>query len=306
MSLDQTLLKSLFLALSRFACVLPRAIAMKLGTLFADLIYNLYLLTPHRQHIYRNIDLTLPELSDREKWRLSRTHIRRLTRSIVDLMRFPVLTPEVEREILTIQGAEHFQAAYEKGRGVILVSAHYGCWELLGAAIARLGSRLHVLVQRPTTPAFDELFNEYRQLVHVQTHYNTNVMSLRHVFRALKAGEVTGFLIDQHGESEDMFGMFFGKRVSVPGGPAFFSLKSGAPIVPVFIRRLPDDRHLVRFHPALEVIDSSIDAGETEKEKQSQIAQNLTQQAYDLIEQVIRENPDDWLWTYNRWDKLKV
>jgi KDO2-lipid IV(A) lauroyltransferase len=292
------LLKITIISLSKISSLFPRKLSLFIGQLFAKFIYAIYRLSSYKNHISNNIKSTLP-ISDAGAKKMAKRHIIKLTKNLVDLFRFKVLTEDNFDKIVLIKNPEFFQEAVNEKKGVILVSAHYGCWELIGAAISlKFKNVLNVLVQKPSNPVFDELFIQFREKAGTITHYNnSSVLALRPLFRALENKECLGFLIDQHGESEDTFGEFFGKVVSIPSGPALFAYKTGAPIVPVFIRRTKDDRHEIIFYPVIHINSSGDKEAEVHK---------VSRGIYKIIENTIKEKPDEWLWIYERWNKLSL
>jgi KDO2-lipid IV(A) lauroyltransferase len=296
-TVSNKLLKIIIGILNKLSSFFPRGFSLFLGGLFGRFIYSLASLTPYRSYIAKNIKITLP-LSESGAKLVARKHVISLTKNIVDFLRFDSINSEYLEKIITIKNQQFFQEALDENKGVILVSAHYGCWELIGAALSlNLKAVVNVMVQKPTNPLFDELFFNYRERVGVKTHYNNgSVSSLRPLFRALENNECLGFLIDQHGESEDAFGFFFGKVVSIPSGPAHFAYKTGAPIVPVFIRRTSDNKHEIIFYPA-------VHARQGDKELE---IHRVSQELYKVVEKTIKEKPDEWLWIYDRWNKLSL
>lgn len=290
-------LKIVIIFLNKLSSFFPRRISLFFGGLFGRFIYALARLTPYRNYIAKNIKITLP-LSEFGAKIVAKKHVISLAKNLVDFLRFDSINVEYLDKIITLKNPEFFQEAINEDKGVILVSAHYGYWELIGAALSlKLKAKINVLVQKPGNPLFDELFYNYREKVGVKTHYNnSNVASIRPLFRALENKECLGFLIDQHGESEDAFGSFFGKIVSIPSGPAHFAYKTGAPIVPVFIRRTNDDKHEIFFYPAI-----NTKTGDKELE-----IHRVSQALYKIIEKVIKEKPEEWLWIYDRWNKLSL
>lgn len=271
------------------AMALPRSVALKLGVAFADAVYALYRLTPYRDFIFGNIRKAYAEqLSPREAHRLARIHLRNVLKAIVELMRFGVIARDGLENLVSWQGKEHLDRVREEGRGVIFASAHFGNWELMGAALANTGVPLHVIVQVPSKDAFGQLFIEARALVGAKTYANQGPASLRPVLRALKRGEALGMLIDQHGEAQEAFATLYGRPVSVPMGAFFFAEKTGAAILPMFCVRTPDDRHVIHVEPEL------VPTGN---------AQEDARRLYEILERYLREYPEMWLWAHNRWER---
>lgn len=287
LSNQPSLLKTFFHRLSDIVSILPRQLSLSIASGLAGGIYRIYRLSVYKEFIHQTIQVALPEIDAQG---LARTHLRLLLCSIIDVLRFQRfkqashLPPEV-----SLQGWGHYLAAHKQGRGVILVSAHFGCWELIPAVVALQGFPTTVLVQKPSQDDFDALFRFFRDCAGVKTCNNDSLAGLRPILRALRAGETVGLVVDQHGESERLIGHFFGQTVSLPEGPAFLARRHQSPIIPVLVR-WQGDQHIVSFFPALEASDHPDDL-------------DLMQTIYDWLEEQIRAHPENWLWTYNRWDK---
>ena len=280
-----------FSALSALLSYLPRPQALSLGNAFAGFLYGIFRLSPYRDHASPMIVGAFPDLSKAEQRRLFREHLHRLVGAIVDFLRFARLKQRaiIPREI-EIEGQQHYLDALAQGKGVILVSAHFGCWEWIPAVSALRGDPTLVMVQKPSDHVLDRLFCRFRAFAGVKTVNNDSRKGLKQVIRALRNGEVVGLVIDQHGESQQMMGDFFGHRVSLPTGPAAFARLTGAAVVPVFMR-WRGDQHQLTYFPARYLTPE-------------QDPHVFTQGLYHLIETQIRRYPANWLWTYNRWDKL--
>lgn len=271
---------------------LPRPLALIMANRLADGLYAAYCASPYRHFLNQSIQPALPELSARARRQLARQHCQRLLQALVDFVGFAQLTPQssLPREVQLL-GSEHYHAAKAQGHGIILVSAHFGCWEWIPAALALQGEAVSVLVQRPSQPWVDQSFNGLRARVGVQTLYNDSLSGLRPLIRALRQGETVGMLIDQHGESQRLIGRFFGQTVSLPEGPARIARQTGAVIVPV-LARWHGQRHLIQFFAPLQPQNFSDDL-------------TLMQHLYDWLEAQIRRGPENWLWSYLRWDKYR-
>lgn len=283
------LIYKLMKGVQALAIALPRPMALRAGVAFADAVYVLYRLTPYRDFVYGNIRKAFPsELSDRDAHGLAREHLRNLVKSIVELMRFPILARDGLDNLVRWEGREHLDRVVAEGRPVIFVSAHFGNWELMGAALRATGLPLHVLVQVPSKDAFGQLFIETRDMVGVTTYANHGPASLRPVLRALKRGEALGILVDQHGEACEAVATLFGRPVSVPMGAFFFAEKTGAAILPMFCVRQPDDTHVIHVEPELAPSGNK---------------QEDARRLYAVLERYLRKYPEMWLWAHNRWEK---
>ncbi|MBO9539184.1 lysophospholipid acyltransferase family protein [bacterium] len=284
MNLVNRTVYQLMKALSALACRLGRARAMAAGAAFADGLYGVYRLTPYRGFVEGNIRAAFPTMGPAEAVDLGRAHLRQLVRAIVELMRFPVLSDAELDAIVAWPDRRHLDEALESGKGVVFVSAHFGNWEILGAALSRLVP-LTVIVQPPSQGAFERLFVEYRAMRGIRTLPNTGKVSLRPALRALRRGEAVALLADQHGEAQEAIATLFAHPVSVPMGPFYLAKKSGATLLPVFIARQSDLTHRVMVGPPLPATGEPEDA-----------------QAYcEVLEAQVREHADHWLWVHDRW-----
>jgi KDO2-lipid IV(A) lauroyltransferase len=280
--------------LSKFLQSIPEKFAFWLGICFANFLYLLLKLSKYRNFISDNIKTAFGEkFKKREIENIARGHLQNLVKSLIEFIRFPLLNAQNIEEKVEVKGLENFEGALSKGKGIILLTAHFGNWELLGATLSLKGYPLNALAQKQSNSLIENLFTELRQ------SKGTKVLSrwdnLRVILKLLKENEIIVILADQHGEFKNVFAQFFGKRVSVPGGPAGFALKSGAEIIPAFIVRQQNDRHQIVIEKPLEVVRTG--------DKRRDLEEN-SQKVINVIEKYIRKFPDHWLWSYNRWDKL--
>lgn len=283
MNLANRILYATFQHLSALAGRLGRDRAMAAGVSFADAVWRLYRLTPHRDFVAGNILAAYPDWTASAANALGHAHLRQLLKCIAELLRFPTMTAEDLAQLVVWEGGEHVEAALARGKGAIILSAHYGNYELLGASFATRAP-VTVLVQPPSKSAFEQLFIEYRALHGVSTHANTGPASLRPAIRALQRNELVALLSDQHGEAQEAIVELFGHPVSVPMGAFYLAKKTGAALLPAFIVRT-ETGHRLDIAPELEVKGTSEDA----------------QEYCRILERQVRAHPDHWLWVHNRW-----
>lgn len=283
MNLANRMLYTTFQQLSALAGRLGRDRAMELAGRFADAVWRLYRRTPYRDFVAGNVMAAYPDFTAVDANALGHAHLRSLLKSIAELLRFPAMSAADVASLVDWQGREHLEAALARGQGAILLSAHYGNYELMGAALAQRAP-VTVLVQPPSKSAFERLFIEYRKLHGVSTHSNTGPASLRPAIRALQRNELVALLADQHGEAQEAIVQLFGHPVSVPMGAFYLAKKTGAALLPAFIVRT-ERGHTLEIDPALRVTGSPADA----------------QEYCRILERQVRAHPDHWLWVHNRW-----
>jgi len=233
--------------------------------------------------------LTSPEIES-----ITRRVFQNIGRTFIEVSRFNESEPERLKNIVVGDGRELFEAARQAGSGGILLTAHFGNWEILGAWVAAMGYKTHILVTIHSNRKFNELLNNCRSRMGV------NVVSvgesIKHIFRALQNNEFIGIAGDQHSPAGDLIIDFFGRPVAAAKGPAVFSLRTGAPLLPFLLVRERYDRYrLIHDDPIYPSDYSDDDEG----------IRNMVSRYHLFYEKAIREYPDQWLWTHRRW-KLEI
>jgi lauroyl/myristoyl acyltransferase len=131
----------------------------------------------------------------------------------------------------------------------VLVTAHFGNWELGGAVLASRGYSVHAVVLPYRSKRLERLFNHYRERRGI--HTIPVGRAVRELIRCLEQGHVVALLADRDFSNHHHEGLFLGKPASLPRGPAWLSVQTGAPVLPVFMVREENDSFVMRFHPPL-------------------------------------------------------
>lgn len=210
-------------------------------------------------------------------------------RAAVEFFYLLSLSREQIDAMIDLEGAEHLDAALAKGKGCIIITAHYGNWELLARKLVIKGYKVSVIARDSDDPGMTGITTRIRENGGYQVFDKDQ--PLIGAIRALRRNEILGILPDQN-ESNGIFADFFGRPVATATGPAVFSLRSGAPLVPVFAPRTVDDRYKATAYPAIEFTPT----GDEEKD-----IQTLTALINKAIEREVRAHPSQWLWLHDRW-----
>lgn len=279
------------LAAAAVARRIPEERALALGAALGRL---LWVVLPRRRLVRRHLRIAFPDWSRERIEDAGRACFEELGRSLAEWSRLVELAPEELRERVEFRGVEHLERARAGGRGVLLATAHYGNWELLPAAWRATAPdvELAVVGRHFGEGGFQERI-ERRRL-----HGGGSLLrpDAREILRALRRGAAVGVLVDLY-TSERRGGIlvpFFGRRAWTTSGPAILSLRTGAPIVPVSIRRVEGARHLAELLPALEAPRTGDRARDV---------QELTARMSAVFEALIRERPEPWLWLHRRWKR---
>ena len=228
----------------------------------------------------------MPELTSAERERVIDGVFRNLARIVVGMARFPDLNSSNISEWIKYEGLENYLSAKNSGRGVLVATAHLGNWELSAFAHALMTEPMSVMVRPLDNPLLDELVASRRVLS--GNHLVNKREAARLVIKALKNNEAVGILIDQNTTpSEGVFVNFFGRLACA--GSAFVKLAhhSGAVVVPGFaLWNETEEGYVLRFFPQITMTGD---------------VANDTQRIHSLVERVIRQYPDQWMWIHRRW-----
>jgi KDO2-lipid IV(A) lauroyltransferase len=229
-----------------------------------------------------------------ERRRIASAAYANFGQTMVELARMPVMRPEALKAMFDFEGLEQLHAAKAAGKGIVCLSAHFGNWEWMGAALITHGFPVTFLIGTQSNPWVDRLFNEYRAKVGIQF---VRIKSIKDALRVLKQGGLVALLGDQDGDKWGTFVPFFGQPASTHSIGELLARKSGAALaygVPV---RMGAQRHHLKIHllsdPPAGLSD--IQAG----------AYRLSE--YNrLLEADIRRHPEHWLWMHHRWRSLPL
>jgi KDO2-lipid IV(A) lauroyltransferase len=271
-----------------FRC-LPRRLAHATGAVLGWIWY--YLIPVRRSVARANLRQAFPDKSSRERRKIARDCFVHLARSAVEFLRLPGLNRKKVNKLIEHAGWENYQQAMEKGRGVIVVTAHFGNFDLLACAQAIRGVPLHILTREQHVDGFNRYWMSVRAKLGVGLLPVKN--SALRIHRLLKKGQVVAMVIDQHmPKGRGVVVPFFNRPASTIHAPALLSITTGALLLPVTIERLPGGRHRVTFEPPVEVDET--------RDRDAEILR-VTGELNRWLENKIRIRPDHWLWIHRRW-----
>lgn len=211
-------------------------------------------------------------------------------RTLFEFARFRKMSLEDIRRIVTGPGQEILKKVYAEGKGGIVVTAHFGNWEILGVWVAACGYPMDFLTGTQHNEKVNDLLNGFRKEMGVGII--SLATSARQVFKALKANHITGLVSDQHSASAGIVLDFMGRPASTPKGPALFALRSGCPLLPFLLRRERYDHHVLI--PGEPIYPPRGGDEETN-------IREMTAAYTRFFEAQIRKYPEQWMWTHRRW-----
>lgn len=271
--------------------LLPLETSLKTGAAFGRAFQKL---VPKLNRVAaKNLEIALPHLDETEKQRILRGTFENLGRQLGLFAHFKHFTTENLHEIVEFEGREHFEKAQFEKRGALLLTAHFGGWELINAAMSSFGFPGNILVRRIDNPLIEKFVEQLRTKFGSRTIDKKT--SARTMFRLLQSGARLGIVADQNAQPhEAVFVDFFGVPAATTASVARLALRTNAVVLPAFAIWLADkQKYLFKVEPPIEI----------EKTGAAEIdVQNLTQAATLQIENLVRQYPEQWLWIHKRWN----
>jgi lauroyl/myristoyl acyltransferase len=202
-----------------------------------------------------------------------------------DFMLMDTLKPEEIRRMVRPRGAERIDQALAGGKGVLVVTAHVSNWDILAAASAVYGYPISAVTNDLPSGGLNELVIASRERIGMKM-IGLGPGSLRQVLKALARNEVVALASDLYSGDRGVRVPFFNRPAMFPSGPAALALKTGAPILPVWCRRQPDNLYIAEVEEPIEVSRT----GDTQRD-----IQVTTERIVQFFERIIRREPDQWL-----------
>ena len=279
-------------AIAAVLSALPLGVALRLGALVGTLVYLIS--WPHRRIGMRNLGIAFPEKSLAERRRILRHSLQNLGRTAVEFVRLPTLTDEQLREMVRFEDEDWWAEAITRERptGALILSGHFGNWELLVYAHGRRGHPVSMVHRGIANPLIDRWLNDVRG--RAGTKLVRKARAAVGVLRAMKQGDLLVLPFDQNStRGLAVFVPFFGLAASTNSGIARIALRGDVPVVPAFIvREGTTGRHVVHVLPIMEAEHT----GDFERD----VLYN-TERFSRVFEEMVRRYPEQWLWVHRRW-----
>lgn len=269
---------------------LPEPLAFALGRLLGRLWYAVD--ARHRKIALENLARAFgSRTTAAEREAIARNHFIHLGYTFVETCRLRGLSAAHLERVVRVEGLEHLQRARERGRGVVVVTAHFGSWEVLARAWLLLGEAA-AIVARPLDNPLLEAW-----IAGIRTAGGNRVIPKRHAFRhlveTLRRGGTVAMLLDQNvAREQGVFVDFFGTLACTTTAATLAARRTGAALVPVVCPRRAPGCFTVR-------IGKEIPVAATGDRRRDILA--TTAEATAVLEAFIREHPEQWFWVHRRW-----
>ncbi len=281
----------LFRLLGMVTRMLSRDAFERLACLIGDIVYDV--LRIRRGLVERNLSQTFPARSQAEIRAVARKVYRNVVVGLLEVFRIPMIDGRKGAEELMEADLEAFlSATRQRGRGGVIISAHFGNWELTGVCVGLLGAPMTIVVKRLRNALIDREINVLRCFHGNRVVYKKQ--ALREGLRLLQNGGYMTMLADQSDPKGGFVMPFLGRPASVFLGPAFLALKAGVPVFLGMTRRQENGRYLLE---AREIPTSDLSFGKAG-------IQELARRYTEAIEEYIYRYPEEWFWLHDRWKRI--
>ena len=264
---------------------------------FGKLLFHLL---PYRralvlENLHRVFGATLPAA---EIIQLAQAYYAHYLRFLIEFFRLPLMSAKKRKSYIRIENMESPLRAHQQGRGLILLTGHFGNWEVATVAgiaqFPEFKGQFH-FVRRPLKP---EWLNRFITGRFRRAGFGTLAKrgSLDAMLTLLEQGAVVVFVFDQHAQRPDGIAVdFFGHPAGTFKSPALIAMSTGAPVIPACSWREPDGTHVLRFEEPVELVECD-DVSEA-------IRQNT--RAYNAaLERMLLRHPEQWIWMHRRWKRI--
>ncbi len=246
------------------------------------------LLSGKRQRIaYANLKAAFcAEKTPNELKRIANNVYRHLGQTFVEILSMTKVDKRYIQKFVKVRDLERIEKASKNPNGMILISAHFGNWELSTVTSVAKGFPLYLLARDQKMERLNELLNILRE-----SKGNLVIRKgadIKNLFRVLRDGKSIGILADQNAGASGQLVDFFGRPASVAVGPYRIAQKTGAWLLPAFIHRTKGPYHDLILEPLM-IIEKGDDVIPYMREYNR------------LLEKHIRDYPEQWMWMHKRW-----
>ena len=272
--------------------ILPRSFGIILIRAVAHLAYILD--RRHRHIAAVNLKIAFPDLTDSQRAGIARRSFQNTALNLLEISRIPILSRKTISSLVQydpVNGIDNFRAAQARGKGILYLTGHFSSWELLPLAHALYGHPLSFVTRPLDNVRLDRYLLQLRESWGNRVINKKNAM--RPILKCLKDNGSVGILMDQNTSlQEGIFADLFGLPAATTTGIVLLALRTDAPILPGYLTPMQQGRYTIKFLPPIEVTRTG--------DRNRDIEIN-TRMLNKVLEEIIREQPESWLWGHKRW-----
>jgi len=265
---------------------LPRRLHLKAGEITGLIAFNL--LKSKRRIAMENLKLAFgKELNEKQIEKIAKKCFLHFGIIIFDLLWLMKNGEEEIRKITKIKGIEILKKAKESKKGGLILSAHFGNWEIIPHSLALEGFPINSIARKFDNPYLDRIITKFRERYGNRIIYKQDAK--KEAIEILRKGDFLAILADQNTlKNHGVFVNFFGAPACTAVGPALFHLKYGSPIIPLFC--YPDENY-----------NYTIEIKKPLQTEPDDDMLKITEKYTKIIEDEIKKGQHLWLWFHQRW-----
>ena len=265
---------------------------MFFGKLLGNLLY--YLAIPQRRIVRRNLQFSQFETSPQNLKRMSKHIFHHFGITILEMLQMTCFTHEELLRNIHIKGENHLFEALAKQKGIVLISAHLGNYEMAWQFFpCYLGRQMAGVAKKFRNVRLDRLIHK------VRTRFGNKIIykkgALPEMMQTLRRGEIVAILMDVSRRFEGVEVSFFGRRATATPAAALLGLRCKSPIIPAFCHRNARGELIIQIEPPVEMLRT--------KDLRSDLQIN-TQRITHHLERAIQKYPQQWNWMLKRWKEF--
>jgi len=273
----------------RLARVLPRRTGFEVFSAMGGAA-GLLLREDHARAV-SNLEIAFPETDRPIREAMTRAMFKSLGRNVFEFLKLAGSSKErISSLVERVEGREHLEGVRDANRGVLVITGHIGCWELLAAYWATQGYAVNVVGRELWEKRLDRELIKIRQTMGYRTVDRDR--GAKEMLRILRNNGFLAVLIDQHTRVDGIYVPFFNRPAHTPTGVARMAHMTGALILPMAIYMNQPGKHLIRILPPIEC------QGSLPRDQQVEVT---TEKCSRAIEDLIRFDPKQWVWFHRRW-----
>lgn len=238
------------------------------------------------------IRTAFPELDEAGALALVDGMAENLGRTVAETAHLEKFMGPAGRERFTFEGLDNLETARRAGRPLLVISGHFGNWEVIFPAMHHIGIAAAGITRRPNNPYVADWFADNRTRLGFDQQYPKGSDGTRHMLQRFRKGGDVAMLVDQH-LAQGIPAPLFGQSAMTVHTPAILALRHGVTVLPIAVRREPEGaRFRTLIYPPLLPPGTGNEASDT-------LA--LTTQLNAFVEAEVRARPSEWLWMHQRF-----
>jgi KDO2-lipid IV(A) lauroyltransferase len=264
----------------------PLKFSYRAAVIMADIHYRMAF--KERNAVTENLKTILARPpQDSELKQAARDVFRNFAKYLVDFFRFSKISPGYIKGYIKLEGLSNIEDALKYGKGVIMLSAHLGNWELGAFVLGTLGYPINAVVLTHQNVKINDFFRNQRAMGKLKSiEFGA---SLRSCYKALKNNELLALLGDRDFSNNGLPVIFCGKPAIMPKGPAALSHRTGAAIVPSFITRNDDDTFTFAFEKP--ILPMALTGAVSDEES---AIKGIMGRYLPIVESYVKRYPGQW------------